>query len=60
MKVMAMRCGRTVHSLVFSEFVKILEYEALKFGTQIVLIPQYYSSSQLSHVCRYKNPAVKD
>ena len=33
-KGMARRWGRKVHSLGFSEFVKILEYEALKLGTR--------------------------
>lgn len=59
-KGMARRWGRKVHSLGFSEFVKILEYEALKLGTQIVFIDRLYPSSQLCHVCGYKNPAVKD
>ncbi len=59
-KGMARRCGRKVHSLGFSEFVKILEYEALKLGTQIVFVDRWYPSSQLCHVCGYKNPEVKD
>ena len=59
-KGMARRWGRKAHSLGFSEFVKILEYEAMKLGTQIVFVPQTYPSSQLCHVCGYKNPAVKD
>ena len=60
MKGMSRRWGRKVHSLWFSEFVKILEYEVMKFGTQIVFIDKWYPSSQLCHVCGYKNPAVKD
>ncbi|MBR0249516.1 MAG: transposase [Synergistaceae bacterium] len=60
MKGMARRYGRKVHSLGFSEFVKILEYEAMKFGTQIVFIDRFYPSSQLCSVCGYKNAAVKD
>ena len=60
MKGMARRWGRKVHSLGFSEFLRILEYEALKFGTQIVFIDKWYPSSQLCHVCGYKNPEVKD
>ena len=60
MKGMARRWGRKVHSLGFAEFVKILVYEAMKFGTQIIFVPQFYPSSQLCHVCGYKNAAVKD
>ena len=60
MKGMARRWGRKIHSLGFSEFVRILEYEAMKFGTQIVFIDRWYPSSQLCHVCGYKNPEVKN
>ncbi len=60
MKGMARRWGRKVHSLGFSEFVGILEYEAMKLGTQIVFIDRLYPSSQLCHVCGYKNPEVKN
>ena len=60
MKGMARCWGRKVHSLGFSEFVKILEYEAIKLGTQIVFIDKWYPSSQLCHVCGYKTPEVKN
>ena len=58
-KGMTRRWGRKVHSLGFSEFLKILEYEAMKFGTQIVLIDKWYPSSQLCHVCGYKKSGSK-
>ena len=54
-KWMARRHGRKVHSLGFSEFVKILEYEA-----QIVFIDRWYASSQICNNCGYKNPILKD
>ena len=60
MKGMARRWGRKVHSLGFSEFVKILEYQAIKFGTQIVFIDRFSPSSQMCHVCGYKNEDVKN
>ena len=59
-KGMARRHGRKVHSLGFSEFEKILEYEAQKFGTRIVFIDRWYASSQICNNCGYKNPALKD
>ncbi len=59
-KGMARRWGRKVHSLGFSEFVRILEYEAMKLGTQIVFIDRLYPSTQLCSVCGYKNPELKD
>ena len=49
-KGMARRWGRKVHSLGFSDSLRILEYEALKRGTQIVFIDKWYPSSQLCHV----------
>lgn len=60
MKWMARKHGRKVHSLGFSEFAKVLEYEAQKFGTQIVFIDRWYASSQVCNNCRYKNLALKD
>ena len=59
-KAMARLWGRKIHSLGFSEFVKILEYKALELGTRIVFVDRYYPSSQLCSVCGYKNEAVKD
>ena len=52
--------GQEIYSLGFSEFVKILEYEAVKFGTEIIFVPQFYPSSQLCSECGYQNAAVKD
>ena len=60
MKGMARLWGRKIHSLGFSEFVRILEYEAQKFGTQVVFVPQFFPSSQLCSECGYKNKALKD
>ncbi len=57
---MARRWGRKIQSLGFSEFVKILMYEAEKFGTRIIFIGRFYPSSQTCSECGYKNKAVKD
>ena len=59
-KRMARRWGRKIYSLSFSEFVKILEYEAMKAGTHVVFVPKFFPSSQLCSVCGYKNKAVKN
>lgn len=40
--------------------MRILEYEAMKLGTQIVFVSPMFPSSQLCHVCGYKNREVKD
>ena len=52
--------GRKISDLAFSEFVRILKYEATKFGTLIVEVGRYFASSQLCHCCGEKNPQVKD
>ena len=59
-KGMARLWGRKIHSLGFSEFVKILQYKAQEAGTRIIFVDRYYPSSQLCSVCGYKNEAVKD
>ena len=52
--------GRKISDLAFSDFVKILKYEASKFGTIVIEVGRYFASSQLCHCCGYKNPQVKD
>ena len=59
-KAMLKRWGRKIQSLGFSYFVKILLYEAEKFGTRIIFINRFYPSSQTCSECGYKNEAVKD
>ena len=60
MKGMARMWGCKIHSLGFSEFVKILSYEASKLGTRVIFVPMFYPSSQLCSVCGFKNDALKD
>ena len=38
----------------------MLEYKACWYGSQLIRIPTMYPSSQLCHVCGFKNVAVKD
>ena len=59
-KAMTKTWGRKIQSLGFSYFVKILLYEATKFGTRIIFIDRFYPSSQICSECGYKNEAVKD
>lgn len=44
----------------WSEFMRQLEYKAKWDGRTVVKVPTFYPSSQLCHVCNYKNPLVKD
>ncbi|MBR1858659.1 MAG: transposase, partial [Selenomonadaceae bacterium] len=59
-KAMQRLYGRKIGDLAFSEFVKILQYEASKFGTEIIEVNRYFASSQICHCCGEKNPEVKD
>ena len=59
-KAMQKLWGRKISDLAFSEFVRILKYEATQFGTLIVEVGRYFASSQLCHCCGEKNPQVKD
>ena len=42
---------RKISDLAFGEFVKILEYEALMNGCEIVKIGRWYPSSKACHIC---------
>ena len=52
--------GKKISDLGFSDFVKILKYEANKFGTVVIEVGRYFASSQLCHSCGYKNEEVKN
>ena len=52
--------GRKIGDLAFSDFVKILQYEASKFGTIIKEVGRFFASSQICHCCGYKNSEVKN
>lgn len=52
--------GKKISDLAFSDFVRILKYEASKFGTLIVEVGRFFASSQLCSECGDKNPQVKD
>lgn len=59
-KAMQKLWGRKISDLAFSEFVKILKYEATKFGVQIIEVDRYFASSQTCSNCGFQNSAVKD
>ena len=59
-KAMQRLYGRKIGDLGFSDFVKILKYEATKFGTIVKEVGRYFASSQICHYCGKKNPKVKD
>lgn len=60
MKFQQKQHGKGVLDLGFSDFVKILKYVASRTGSTVVEVDRFYPSSQLCHVCGYKNPITKD
>ncbi len=54
------KLARNIADVSWSEFVRQLKYKAEWFGKVIVKIDKFYPSSQLCHVCEYKNTEVKD
>lgn len=52
--------GKSVADNGWNKFVSILEYKLAWQGKMLVKIDKWYPSSQLCHVCGYKNNATKD
>ena len=51
--------GRKISDLGYNEFIQKLQCVGEKYGTKIVKIGRYEASSQVCHVCGYKNSDVK-
>ena len=60
MKAMQRLWGKKISDLAFGEFVRILKYQAEKFGVEVVEIDRFFASSQICSQCGEKNPEVKD
>ncbi len=54
------KLARNIADVSWSEFMKQLTYKAKWFGKVIVKIDKFYPSSQLCHICGYKNTEVKN
>ena len=52
--------GRKVSDLGWGEFILKLQQVANKYGTEVVKIDRFESSSQICHCCGYKNKNTKD
>lgn len=52
--------GKSVADNGWNKFVSILEYKLAWQGKMLVKIDKWYPSSQMCHVCGYKNNATKD
>ena len=54
------KLARNIVDISWSEFMRQLIYKAKWFGRVIVKIDKFYPSSQLCHICGYKNIEVKN
>ena len=52
--------GRSIHDNGWGIFTKLLEYKLEEQGKQLIKIDKWYPSSQICHVCGYKNEQLKD
>ena len=52
--------GKATMDNGFGMFQNMLEYKLADRGKYLVKIDKWFPSSQLCHVCGYKNPEVKD
>ena len=52
--------GRSLSDNGWSMFIKMLEYKLSSQGKQLIKIDKWYPSSQLCHVCGYKNAETKN
>ncbi|MBR6013814.1 MAG: transposase [Selenomonadaceae bacterium] len=60
LKAMQKLWGKKISNLAFGEFVKILKYQAEKFGVEVSEVDRFFASSQICNQCGEKNPEVKD
>ena len=59
LKGMQKMWGRKVSDLSYGKFVKKLTYVAQKYGTSVVKIGRFESSSQTCSICGYRNKSTK-
>lgn len=52
--------GKSVNDIAFGQFHRILEYKLNQIGGKLIKADKFYPSSQLCHVCGYKNTETKD
>ena len=54
LKAMQRLWGKKISDLAFGEFVRILKYQAEKFGVEVVEVDRYFASSQICSQCGEK------
>lgn len=60
LKGMQSMWGRKVGDLSYGEFIKKLEYISSKYRTDVIKIGRFEASSQICHICGYKNNGTKN
>ena len=54
------KLARSIASVSWGRFFKMLEYKAQWYGSNVIKVPALYPSSQTCSYCGYKNPLVKN
>ena len=54
------KLARSIASVSWAKFFKMLEYKAVWYGNEICRVPTMYPSSQTCSCCGYQNPLVKN
>lgn len=51
---------KNISDVSWYEFTRELKYKAEWYGREIKQVDRYYASSQICHICGYKNSITKD
>ena len=54
------KLAQSVSDVLWSEFIRQLEYKASCYGRKAIKVDKFFASSQLCNKCEYKNEEVKD
>jgi len=52
--------NKSIHEVSWSKFDTMLKYKAERYGRDLIIADKHYPSSQLCHVCNYRNRDVKN